>query len=228
MAEDPEQGTKAAVPSRCIECGAALVSPVVCLACPDLRPPRQDLDHFARLGMERAFDIDLAELERRYLFLARSLHPDQYAQRKPEERAIAEQVSAQLNDSYRALKDPVRRAEYLLKLAGGPDREADKRTPKEFLVEILELNETLEEAEAAIDSGQGVDEARKSLDALTRDLRARHESIVKTLPAAFQALSDAVEDPAAKTKAVETIRERLNVSAYLQGLLVQIRELALR
>lgn len=228
MSEPLGGESRPSIPTRCVECGAALVSPIVCLACPDLRPPKQELDHFARLGMERRYDISLDELERRYLLLARGLHPDQFAQRSAEERAIAEQVSAQLNDSYRALRDPLRRAEYLLALEGGPDRETDKRTPPDFLVEMLELNEVLEEAKTAIDAGSITDAARKDLDRSMRDVERRVADVTATLPEAFRQLTAASGDPGARQAAFSAIRERLNVAAYLQGLLAQSRELQLR
>ena len=65
-----------------------------------------------------------------------------------------EQTTA-LNEAYKTLKDPVRRAFYLLKLHGVDlDREdagAQKDMPLEFLEEVMELREALDEAIAAKD-----------------------------------------------------------------------------
>jgi molecular chaperone HscB len=219
--------THASFPSRCVECGAALVSPLVCIGCPELKPLKEDLDHFARLGIERNYDIDLAELEKRYLVLARGLHPDQFAGRAPHERAIAEQLSAQLNESYKSLRDPVMRAEYLLQLEHGASRDQDKRTPKDFLVEMLELNESIEELEGEL-AGGGAEPAtaREKLAELRDEIHERNEAIVASLPGLFRSLRGAGEAERAAT--LLKIREQLNVCAYLQGLVAQTRELLLR
>lgn len=215
------ESSDSAFPARCVECGAALVSALVCLGCPELRAPQGEFDHFLRLGLPRRFEIDRADLERRYLLLARGLHPDQFARRSPEERALAEQLSAQLNESYQILRDPVHRAEYLLLLEGGPTRESDKRTPAAFLVEMLELNEQVEEAKNALDEA-----ARDRLWKLRAGLARRSADIALGLGPAFQRLEAAPPD--ARAAEAQAIREQLNVSAYLQGLVTQIGELLLR
>ena len=197
------------------------MSPLVCLGCPELRPPGGDFDHFTRLGLARAFAIDPAELERNYLMLARGLHPDQFARRTAQDRALAERLSAELNESYRLLRDPIARAEYLLSLEGGPSREQDKRTPGDFLVEMLETNEKIEEAEADMNPA-----ARAELERLRAELRRRNDEVIAALPGDFTRLGGA--DPAARAEVLRGVRERLNVSAYLRGLLTQISELLLR
>jgi molecular chaperone HscB len=191
------------------------------LGCPELRPPGGDFDHFTRLGLARAFAIDPAELERNYLMLARGLHPDQFARRTAQDRALAERLSAELNESYRLLRDPIARAEYLLSLEGGPSREQDKRTPGDFLVEMLETNEKIEEAEADMNPA-----ARAELERLRAELRRRNDEVIAALPGDFTRLGGA--DPAARAEVLRGVRERLNVSAYLRGLLTQISELLLR
>jgi molecular chaperone HscB len=228
-----------AVPSRCMECGAALVSPLVCLGCPELRPPGGEFDHFTRLGLGRGFAIEPAVLERNYLMLARGLHPDQFARRTKEERDLAERLSAELNESYKVLRDPVSRAEYLLSLEGGPSREQDKRTPRDFLIEMLEANERIEQAESELGES-----ARADLALLRGELQRRNDAVVATLAGAFQHLTAAeptvqsaehtvqsaehTVQSAERAAALVGIREQLNVSAYLRGLVTQISELLLR
>ena len=124
-----------------------------CHTCGAVQPPRQ-VDHFARLGLARGFEIDLADLDRRYFGLQRNLHPDRFARRTAKERAIAESQAASLNQAYETLKEPLRRAEYLLSLRGRAiDGEATISDPK-LLMEAMEWREELAEAEdaAAVDA----------------------------------------------------------------------------
>jgi molecular chaperone HscB len=114
---------------------------------------RSGADHFTQLGLPKRFDLDPAELEARYRELSRKLHPDRFAKAEPGERMLSVMASRALNDAYRLLKNPVKRAEYLLSLSGTQISENDK-VGQEFLMEILELRETLAEAKASGDAAR--------------------------------------------------------------------------
>lgn len=217
MTPDADAGAQA----RCVECGETVLSPLVCTACATLRPPKSEFNHFVRLGLPVQYKIEPRDLERRFLVLARGLHPDQFAMRPPEERELAEQLSAQLNDSYKVVRDPLLRAEYLLELLGGSNRDQDKSTPKAFLMEMLELNEEIESA-----SEDSSEEARATLVRLRDDLCSRLEEIIKTFEPSFSALDQA--DASRRISLLLQIREKLNMCSYLQGLLQQTGELLLR
>jgi molecular chaperone HscB len=120
-----------------------------CHTCGAVQPPGQ-LDHFARLGLERSFDLDPAELDRRYFGFQRNLHPDRFARRSAKERAIAECQSASLNQAYESLKEPLSRAAHLLELAGIRSAAAHAATvqDEELLSEAMENREALMEAES--------------------------------------------------------------------------------
>jgi molecular chaperone HscB len=70
-------------------------------------------------------------------------------------------ASATLNDAYRTLRDPISRAEYVLKRLGLP---ADsKQVPPELLEEVFALNEALEEHNAAqLEAGRSHFEALRA------------------------------------------------------------------
>jgi molecular chaperone HscB len=148
-----------------------------CHTCGAVQPPGQ-LDHFARLGMERDFQIDSAELDRRYFGFQRNLHPDRFARRSAKERAIAESQSASLNQAYETLKEPLSRAAYLLELAGIRSAAAHAATvdDEELLTEALENREALMEADTL-----------DAVDALTAKALASSIACLNDLGKAFAA-----------------------------------------
>jgi len=110
------------------------------------------MNHFERLGLPRRFSLDDAELERHYLARSRELHPDFFQLGGDLERRASLELSAALNDAYAVLRDPFRRAEYLLQLEGGPTAADLKEMPAAFLEEMLELRMEIEEIKERPDS----------------------------------------------------------------------------
>ena len=86
-----------------------------CHHCGTIQPVR-DIDHFARLGLERRIDIDLDMLERQYAALSRTLDPQRFLIRGIGERGHAAKQLEALNQSYDTLRDPLARGRYWLQL----------------------------------------------------------------------------------------------------------------
>src|SRR5690242_13592019 len=113
-------------------------------------------DPFATLGVEARFDLDPRALERRHRDLSRALHPDRYTGAGSAERRIALSRAIDVNEAFRALKDPIRRAEALIRRAGVAVGEtAEPRPPPALLMEMMEAREELSEAARARDLGRG-------------------------------------------------------------------------
>jgi molecular chaperone HscB len=110
-------------------------------------------DYFALFGLPPRYRFDPEQLDAAYRALQRAVHPDRYATAGDAERRVALQSSARVNEAYRALKDPVGRAQYLLSLRG-IDALAETNTalPAEFLQRELERREAVGEAQAARDT----------------------------------------------------------------------------
>ena len=96
------------------------------------------------LGMTPTFDIDPADLERRYFERQRRFHPDRFSAKPERERQYSMQHATNLNGAYRTLGDPVGRAEHLLALTGEPARTGEEtvRDP-EILMRAMEMREAL-------------------------------------------------------------------------------------
>ncbi len=90
----------------------------MCAACAAVLPADDKQDRFAVLGLPRKFSADLAVAETNFKKLSRQVHPDRFATADPRARKAALSRTVQLNEAWRTVKDPIRRAEYLLELAG--------------------------------------------------------------------------------------------------------------
>jgi molecular chaperone HscB len=105
-------------------------------------------DYFELLGLPVCFAIDDKQLRDVYLRIQRVCHPDALAHKGSAERVAALQMSADMNGAYLTLKDPLKRAEYLLLLQGvkiGAEQGAVKPS-QSLLMESMELREALMEA----------------------------------------------------------------------------------
>lgn len=171
------------VPAKCLCCDAELKTPVVCDKCHTLHPVPAALDHFGLFGLARGYDLDAAELERRFIALSREIHPDFMGSKSAGEQALAVGLSADVNQAHRVLKDPVLRAEYLLELAGGDSAAKDKSLPEGFLADILMMREEVEEALAANDAA-ALDEHRRRASREREQACERVAALARNLSAA--------------------------------------------
>ncbi len=133
----------------CWSCkGPAGSGDLFCPTCRAVQPPGQ-ADHFARLGLPATFDIDQAALDRRYFDLQRILHPDRFVNSTPRERTLSQQQAVSLNEAYEVLKDPLSRADYMVRLKGTEvlPEGCNLVNDEELLVESMELRQALAEAE---------------------------------------------------------------------------------
>lgn len=145
-------------------------------------------------------------MEKSFYDLSRRLHPDIYFQRSERERLIAELASARLNDAYRTLRDRIARAEYLLMLHGVSKQE--RRTPRELVQEVFELNADLEQAHA------GDDSVRARLRVARATLQETLREFEEALDASF-----AHWDQSGEQQVLESVADLLTARKFLLNLL---------
>lgn len=103
-------------------------------------------DPFEVFQIEPRFDLELDALGQRHRDLSRALHPDRYGGRPAAERRQALNRAIEVNEAWRVLRDPLRRAEALLRRLGVVvSEESQPPADPEFLMEMMERREKLRE-----------------------------------------------------------------------------------
>ena len=162
-------------------------------------------DPFETLGVEARFDIDLPALEQRHRDLSRALHPDRYTGAPAAERRLSLSRAIDVNEAFRALKDPARRAEALLRRAGVAVGEiSEPRPPPALLMEMMELREELSDVARAKDLGR--------VRELAVAMRARQQDVERELG---RALDAGAQDPQKIDAALPVLGELRYIRRFL-------------
>jgi molecular chaperone HscB len=156
-----------------------------------------DDDDFKLFGLPEIFDIDAALLDRRWRELQAEVHPDRFAVEGAAAQRVATQWAVRVNEAYRRLRDPLKRAAYLCARRGAPiEAESNTAMPRDFLQQQMAWREALDDAhgEAAV-------------KALAADV-ARHEAV------ALRRLGDLLGDAPDAAAAAEQVRALMFIARF--------------
>jgi molecular chaperone HscB len=158
------------------------------------------------------------------------------------ERELALARSSQLNDAFRALRDPISRVEYLLSTAGmRREGQHKQQAPPELLEEVFELNESLDELREARQNGSGASDAaetsavRRKLAAAQEDFETKLGEVDAELEQLFgewDTLDDAsgdrqgapLPDSGPQRKLMERMNDVLNRRSYIRNLVASVQK----
>ncbi|KAG2377340.1 hypothetical protein C9374_009251 [Naegleria lovaniensis] len=145
--------------------------------------PETSIDYFTLMDLPHEFSVNPKVLHEKYKELQKVLHPDKFAQKSETEKKISRMQSAIVNTAYQTLKSTKLRAEYLLKLKEaqklGPCNHKsvnDVQLPPEFLMEIMEVNEQINDSE----------DNRESLTEIQMDFNERKRLVVRSIDEQFK------------------------------------------
>jgi molecular chaperone HscB len=208
-----------------------------CRSCGKVQPP-SPVDYFSFFGLARKLNIDGARLEREFYQLSRKLHPDLNARVDRREQEWSLEQSSQLNDAYRTLKDPIKRTEYLLRLAGVELEEQSKQAteqaraagemkkqvvPPDLLEEVFELNMQLEELRLNQQSGENDASLVEDLETHKARFEVKFEALAQELKLYWDQWdgvdqTDHGEEPL-RRQARDQMVDLLNRRSYIRNLL---------
>ena len=102
------------------------------------------MNPFAFFDIEPSFQVDSADLRKRFLANQRKWHPDFHAANEQMHRQALEQTAAN-NEAFALLSDTYSRVKCLL-FIHGIDAEKEQVLPQDFLMEMMELSDLIEDA----------------------------------------------------------------------------------
>ena len=228
--------------ASCWSCGSMRAAHY-CQACGKVQPAAP-VDYFSFFGLPRKLDLNVATLERDFYALSRKLHPDLYTQSsEAEQRQWSLEKSSQLNDAYRALKDPIARTEYLLRLQGVDlDEQSTQATaaarasgktkkqvvPPDMLEEVFELNMQIEELRMNQKMGEQDPDLIEQLGEHKKSLQQKLAEVDQELRSGWTAWDGLVdggtEAPEASKAAITQLVDVLNRRSYVRNLVRDVNE----
>lgn len=124
---------------------------------------------FELFDLAPCFAQDSAAIDARWKELQREVHPDKFSTEGAAAQRVAMQWSVRINEAYRRLKDPLKRAAYLCELHGEPvNAENNTAMASDFLLQQMQWREELEDA-------AGMDE----LERLTRQVASARQQLLQ-------------------------------------------------
>jgi len=180
------------------------------------------------MNLPRRLLLDEKSLEETFYSLSRTFHPDFYANKDEGEKMISLRNTALLNTAYRTLKDPIQRAEYLIRLeAAGSVKDIRSAPPADLFDEILEIQENLEEFRSLTSqtNSERCKELKAKLELERENLEVRQEEMKTRLFGKFKNWDDlqgeAEEYPeilAKKTSVLKEMQEILSNRTYVRNI----------
>lgn len=101
------------------------------------------IDYFDFYGLPVSFNPDAAAIKQQFYKFSKQYHPDFYINETEEKQAEVLELSTLNNKAYQVLSDPQKRLQYILELKGVLKEGENYLLPQSFLMEMMDVNETL-------------------------------------------------------------------------------------
>lgn len=169
------------------------------------------MNHFELFEFPESFYLDEKELKKRFLQKSKKYHPDFFATDSEEKQQEVLELSTQINDAYKTLSDFNARMAYILKEKGLLGEEGKNDIPQDFLLEVMEIQETIMELEFDF-TESAFHNASQSVDNLDDELKTEIEPILQAYDHAKSSEEELkkVKEFYLKKKYLWRIRENLN------------------
>ena len=149
-------------------------------------------NYFDVFDLPVSFDINLSDLSERFRRLQSIVHPDNFASSGDAERRLSVQQSALINEAYQTLRTPLARAMYMLALQGWDmSRDSETAMDQGFLMQQMELRESLAEISAASDASNALLEFNQRVEQITAAIYAELKPLLAQLTESGEVLNQA-------------------------------------
>jgi molecular chaperone HscB len=105
------------------------------------------MNYFELFDIPISFHPDAIVVKKKFYELSRKYHPDFFSNAPDEEQAEILEKSSQINKAFKIFSDQSETIKYILQLKGLLEEEEKYQLPSDFLMEVMELNEQLMDAQ---------------------------------------------------------------------------------
>lgn len=179
------------------------------------------MTYFEFYNIPLSFQVDEPALRRIFYQNSKKYHPDFHTLAGEKQQADMLELSTLNNEAYQTLSDPDRRIRYILGIKGlltdeGEDKQA---MPQDFLMEVMDINESLMELEFDFDPERYA-ATLGAVETLENDLHEAVRPILESYPDSPNPEADlrAVLEYFLKKRYLLRIRENLSTFAPRAGM----------
>jgi molecular chaperone HscB len=112
------------------------------------------MNYFELFELPVKLKVDRNEARKKYFELTRKYHPDYFVNQAADEQQDMLEASAQLNKALKTFSDEDETIRYVLSMKGLLEEEEKYTLPPEFLMEVMEVNEGLADAQMEGDAAK--------------------------------------------------------------------------
>ena len=162
-------------------------------------------NYFELFGLTVDYQLDTKQLHAGQLKLQSAFHPDRFVNATALEKRLAVQQAAWVNEAYETLKNPVKRARYMLHVSGlEMNDEHETTSDTAFLMEQIELREEMDECRSCKDPMRCCDHITGKLDQRSKEFSSNFISLYQ------QGYLEQARQVSKKMQFVERILEQLD------------------
>jgi molecular chaperone HscB len=172
-------------------------------------------NYFTLFDLPMSLCPDVASVKSQFYKLSKQYHPDRVAQTDEAAKADVLHKAALINDAYKTLSDPDKTMAYVLRMHHLLEDEEKYNLPPDFLMDMMELNESVSDYEDAPEKESLKNQAHQALVAQLDQWNAA----IQPLLTAFEQAEDKepvllkIKDFYFRKKYLLRIRERLTTFA---------------
>jgi molecular chaperone HscB len=171
------------------------------------------INYFEFYNIPESFFPDEAALKKQFYSISKQYHPDFFAGEDDARQQEALDISTTNNKAYQTLSNPAKRLEYILKQHDLVSEGAKPQLPADFLMEMMDLNERLMEADDAEQLAAIRAEVLAVEDELNTELKALTADYETLNDTARESRLNSIADIYYKQKYLLRIQESLNTFA---------------
>lgn len=171
------------------------------------------MDYFELYGLPVSFNPDLKLVKQKFYELSKKYHPDFFINESEEKQQEVLELSTLNNKAFQMLNDSQKRIHYILSLKGLLEEGENYKLPQSFLMDMMDVNETLMDLQFDADPVKLAD-IKGEIDEIENKLNLEAETLAFSFdqhePSEQQKTLLAIKDLYYRSKYLYRIRESLS------------------